>query len=75
LLSVPFADPKAGGVLQKRIKAAGTDGVVLQVDALRIVLELDGEPVASSTHYHDELTCEAALSQLRQALDQLAAQA
>jgi len=74
LLSVPFADPKAGGVLQKRIKAAGTDGVVLQVDALRIVLELDGEPVASSTHYHDELTCEAALSQLRQALDQLAAQ-
>jgi tryptophanyl-tRNA synthetase len=73
LLSIPFADPKAGGVLQKRIKAAGVSGVVLQIDALRVVLELDGEPVASSADYRDEPTCEAALSQLRQALDQLAA--
>jgi len=73
LLSIPFADPKAGGVLQKRIKAVGVSGVVLQIDALRVVLELDGEPVASSADYRDEPTCEAALSQLRQALDQLAA--
>jgi tryptophanyl-tRNA synthetase len=73
LLSVPFADPKAAGALQKRIKTAGTDGVVLQIDASRVVLELDGEPVASSADYRDEPTCDAALSQLRQALDQLAA--
>jgi len=73
LLSIPFADPKAGGVLQKRIKAAGASGVVLQADGLRVVLELDGEPVASSADYRDEPTCEAVLSQLRQALDQLAA--
>ncbi len=73
LLSVPFADPKAAGALQKRIKTAGTDCVVLQIDALRVVLELDGEPVASSADYRDEPTCDAALAQLRQALDQLAA--
>ena len=45
---------------------------MLQIDALRVVLELDGEPVASSADYRDEPTCDAALSQLRQALDQLA---
>lgn len=73
LLSIPFADPRAAGILQKRIKAAGVSGVVPQIDALRVVLELDGEPVASSADYRDESTCEAALSQLRQALDQLAA--
>jgi tryptophanyl-tRNA synthetase len=46
---------------------------VLQIDALRVVLELDGEPVASSPDYLDEPTCEAALPPLRAALDQLAA--
>ena len=73
LLSVPFADPQAAGALQKRIKAAGTDGVELRVDARRILLELDGEPVASSADYGDEPTCEAAMWQLRQTLGQLAA--
>jgi tryptophanyl-tRNA synthetase len=74
LLSIAFADPKAGGVLQKRIKAAGAGGVVLQVDGLHVVLELEGEPVASSMDYRDEPTCEAAMSQLRDVLNLLAAQ-
>jgi tryptophanyl-tRNA synthetase len=73
LLSVPFADPKAAGAMQKRIKSAAAGDVVLQIDALRVVLELDGEPVASSPDYLDEPTCEAALPPLRAALDQLAA--
>jgi tryptophanyl-tRNA synthetase len=72
LLSVPFADPKAAGAMQKRIKSAAAGDVVLQIDALRVVLELDGEPVASSPDYRDEPTCEAALQQLRGALDHLA---
>ncbi len=74
LLSIPFADPKAGGVMQKRIKAAGAHGVTLQIDGLRVVLALDGEPVASSADYRDESTCEAALLPLRDVLNQLAAQ-
>jgi tryptophanyl-tRNA synthetase len=72
LLSVPFADPKAAGAMQKRIKSAAAGDVVLQIYALRVVLELDGEPVASSPDYRDEPTCEAALQQLRGALDHLA---
>jgi tryptophanyl-tRNA synthetase len=72
LLSVPFADPKAAGAMQKRIKSAAAGDVVLQIDALRVVIELDGEPVASSPDYRDEPTCEAALQQLRGALDHLA---
>jgi tryptophanyl-tRNA synthetase len=38
------------------------------------VLELEGEPVASSMDYRDEPTCEAAMSQLRDVLNLLAAQ-
>jgi tryptophanyl-tRNA synthetase len=74
LLSKPFADPKAAGALQKQIKALGAGAAVLQVQALGMSLELDGEAVASTPDYRDEPARDAALAQLREALDQLAAQ-
>jgi tryptophanyl-tRNA synthetase len=74
LLSISFADPKAAGALQKRIKALGAAGVLLQVQPLGMTLELDGERVASTPDYRDERSRDEALVRLRQALDQLAAQ-
>ncbi|HEV2682153.1 MAG TPA: tryptophan--tRNA ligase [Rhodanobacter sp.] len=74
LLSMPFADPKAAGALQKRLKTLGAVAAVLQVQSQGMTLELDGEPVASTPDYRDESARDAALAQLREALDQLAAQ-
>jgi tryptophanyl-tRNA synthetase len=74
LLSMPFADPKAAGALQKRLKTLGAMAAVLQVQSQGMTLELDGEPVASTPDYRDEPARDAALAQLREALDQLAAQ-
>ena len=74
LLSMPFADPKAAGALQKRLKTLGAAGAVLQIQSQGMALELDGEPVASTPDYLDEQARDEALSQLREALDQLATQ-
>ena len=74
LLSMPFNDPKAAGVLQKQLKTAGSNGVVLNTEAQRIILVLDAESVASSPDHVDDASRDAALASLREALDQLAAQ-
>ncbi|WP_243049963.1 tryptophan--tRNA ligase [Dyella sp. RRB7] len=74
LLSRSFADPKAAGVLQKRIKELGAAAAVVQSQSSALVLELDGEPVASTPVFDDEQARDAALTRLRGALDQLAAQ-
>jgi tryptophanyl-tRNA synthetase len=74
LLSISFADPKAAGAAQKRLKSLGSAGVVLQVQSSGMTLELDGQHIASTPDYRDEQSRDDALAQLRQALDQLAAQ-
>lgn len=74
LLSVSFADPKAAGAMQKRLKSLGATGVVVQTRALGMALEIDGDAVANTPQYRDEAAREQALTQLREALDQLAAQ-
>ncbi|WP_267222180.1 tryptophan--tRNA ligase [Dyella silvae] len=73
LLSKSFADPKAAGTLQKRIKELGAAAVV-HVQPLTLVLELDGEHVAATPTYDGEHARDEALVRLRGALDQLAAQ-
>lgn len=74
LLSKPFADPKAAGALQKQLKTLGAAAAVLQIQPLGMSLELDGEAVASTPDYRDGQARDEALAQLREALDQLAAQ-
>ena len=74
LLSAPFADPKAAGMLQKRLKTLGAASAVYTVQPLCLILELDGEAVASTPTYRDEPSRDDALAQLCEALDQLAAQ-
>jgi tryptophanyl-tRNA synthetase len=74
LLSKPFADPKAAGALQKQLKALGAAAAVLRIRPLGVSLELDGEAVASTPDYRDGQARDEALAQLREALDQLAAQ-
>ncbi|SFS08386.1 tryptophanyl-tRNA synthetase [Dyella sp. OK004] len=74
LLSKSFADPKAAGVLQKRLKGPGVTAAVLQVLPRALTLELDGEYVAATPEYRDEQARDEALARLREALDQLAAQ-
>ena len=74
LLSKSFKDPKAAGAVQKQIKALGGSAATLHVLPRSLVLELDGEPVASTPDYVDEAARDEALSYLREALDMLAAQ-
>jgi tryptophanyl-tRNA synthetase len=74
LLSKSFKDPKAAGVVQKQLKTLGGDAATLHVLPRSLVLELDGEPVASTPDYVDEPARDEALSYLREALDLLAAQ-
>ena len=74
LLSKPFADPKAAGALQKRLKGPGATAVVLQVQPHALQLELDGELVGSTPEYAGEQARDEALARLREALDQLASQ-
>ncbi|MEY2169556.1 MULTISPECIES: tryptophan--tRNA ligase [unclassified Rhodanobacter] len=68
LLSTPFADPKAAGALQQRIRRLG-QAAVLREDGDALVLELEGEAVARTPQ-----AGEALLARLREALAQLAAQ-
>ncbi|MBQ4854755.1 tryptophan--tRNA ligase [Rhodanobacter sp. B2A1Ga4] len=74
LLSKPFADPKAAGALQKQLKILGAAAAVWQIQPLSMSLELDGAAVASTPDYRDGQARDEALVQLREALDQLAAQ-
>jgi len=74
LLSRSFADPKAAGALQKRMKSLGASAAVMLLEPQGFVLELDGEPVASSPSYGDDATRDQALARVREAFDQLAAQ-
>ena len=73
LLSAAFADPKAAGSMQKRLKTLGATAAVFVLKPLRMTLELDGAPVASTPEYADEHVRDSALAALRAALDQLAA--
>lgn len=74
LLSRSFADPKAAGVMQKRIKELGSVAAVVQVQPQSLVLELDGEAVGATPDFESEQARDEALLRLRGALDQLAAQ-
>lgn len=74
LLSRSFADPKAAGVMQKRIKDLGSVAAVVQVQPQALVLEIDGEQVGATPAYDGEQARDEALIRLRGALDQLAAQ-
>ncbi len=74
LLSMPFADPKAAGALQKRIRKLGATAAVMQIQPHGLSLELNGERVASMPEYADEALRDEAMLRLRTALDQLAAQ-
>ncbi len=74
LLSMPFADPKAAGALQKRIRQLGATAAVMQIQPCGLSLELDGEMVASMPEYPGKALRDEAMLRLRMALDQLAAQ-
>ncbi|MEO8808845.1 MAG: tryptophan--tRNA ligase [Rhodanobacter sp.] len=74
LLSVSFADPKASGAMQKRLKSFGAGGALVQTGTRAMALTIDGEIVANTPDYHDDATRERALGQLHEALDQLALQ-
>lgn len=74
LLSRPFADPKAAGALQKQIRQLGATAAVMQLQPHGLSLELEGELVASMPEHADVVQRDEALSRLRAALDQLAAQ-
>ena len=74
LLSQPFADPKAAGALQKRLRGLGGAALVWQSGAEGLMLALDGEPVAQVILGEGERAQEQAQARLREALDQLAAQ-
>ena len=74
LLSRSFADPKAAGAMQKRIKELGSVSAVVQVQPQALVLEIDGDQVGATPAYDDEQARDEALDRLRGALDQLAAQ-
>ncbi|HEV7123784.1 MAG TPA: tryptophan--tRNA ligase [Rhodanobacter sp.] len=74
LLSMPFADPKTAGTIQKRLKSHGAADAVIQIRALGMALEIDGEIVANTPDHGDEAARVAALGRLREALAQIAAQ-
>ncbi|WP_158883309.1 tryptophan--tRNA ligase [Rhodanobacter sp. L36] len=74
LLSASFTDPKAAGIVQKRLKMLGGADAVMQIRPRGFAIEMDGEHVASTPDYRDEQARDAALAPLRHALDQLAAQ-
>ena len=75
LLSMAFADPKAAGVLQKRIGSLGATGAVLRMKERGMMLDVDGEAVAETPDYADESARDDALLRLREALGELAGKA
>jgi tryptophanyl-tRNA synthetase len=73
LLSRPFRDPKAIGVVSQRLIAQGVDALELRADENdQFTLWLDGECIADSPGYANEEALEAAMLRLRQALATLA---
>jgi tryptophanyl-tRNA synthetase len=72
LLSVPFADPKAAGAMQRRLKGLGATAAVMRMKPTSLVLELDGDAVASTPDYANEQARDTAFARLREALDTLA---
>ncbi len=72
LLSASFADPKAAGSMQKRLKTLGSAAAVFVMQPLSMTLELDGVSVAQTPTYADELERDGALASLRMALDEIA---
>src|SRR5690606_16562550 len=73
LLSRSFNDPKAIGVLSQRLIAQGVDALELRADESdQFTLWLDGECVADSPRYANEIELEAAMLRLRQAMATLA---
>jgi tryptophanyl-tRNA synthetase len=72
LLSKSFQDPKEAGAVQKRLKTLGATGATILSTARSLVLELDGEPIATAPDYADESQRDEALGYLRAALDLLA---
>jgi len=71
LLSVGFADPKAGGAVQQRLRTKGV-ATLRSTDTLGLTLELDGEPVGNTPDYPDAASRDDALASLHGALEQLA---
>ncbi|HUA81634.1 MAG TPA: tryptophan--tRNA ligase, partial [Dyella sp.] len=74
LLSKPFKDPKEAGAVQKRLKTLGGAAAAVHTLPNSLVLELDGEPVATAPDYPGDMARDDALAYLREALDVLAAQ-
>jgi len=74
LLSKSFKNPKDAGAIQKRLKTLGGAEASLHSLPRSLVLELDGEPVATAPDYADERARDEAISYLRAALDLLAEQ-
>ena len=73
LLSRPFTDPKAIGVVTQRLIAQGVDALELRADEdNQFTLWLDGECIADSPGYADEEALDAAMLRLRQAVATLA---
>ena len=75
LLSMAFAEPKAAGALQQRLKTQGATAAVWQRRPLAVALELDGQVVACTPEYANTAARDDAFQRLREALDQLAAHA
>jgi len=73
LLSVGFADPKAAGAVQQRLKTAGHDVTVTPTPTLGLALEVDGERVGGTPDFLDTASRDQALAALRSALGELAA--
>ncbi|MDI3262729.1 MAG: tryptophan--tRNA ligase [Fulvimonas sp.] len=69
LLSRPFADPKAAGTVQKRLRAG--DAARLRDEGPRFVLELDGEAVAEAPAPAEPGAREAARAHLMKVLADL----
>jgi tryptophanyl-tRNA synthetase len=74
LLSKSFKDPKEAGAIQKRLKTLGGAAAIVHSLPRSLVLELDGEPIATTSDYADEIERDEALNYLRTALDLLAEQ-
>lgn len=73
LLSRPFTDPKAIGVVTQRLIAQGVDALELRADEdNQFTLWLDGECIADSPGYAHEEALDAAMLRLRQAVATLA---
>lgn len=66
LLSVPFADGKAAGQVNKRLQ--GGEPLDLRADGLAFGVWLDGECVANSPTFTDSPALDAAIARLREAL-------